>query len=170
VREAGEHAPYSLWPEIARAALSIPVGRRVSTTRWAKVCYRICHRSAMLSLHTPSLRRVDQPLAGHGTAAGCSSRPSPGAGGASREQPVSSTPNRTRAAHVRSGPCSNRTSRAPRPPGSAPRYASGGPHRVSASWSTRPVHDASRRRRAPSCRRPCMPPRALPSSCESPGV
>ena len=64
VREVGEHAPYSLWPETARAALSISVGRRVSTTRWATVCYRICHRSAMLSLHTLLLRRVNQPLAG----------------------------------------------------------------------------------------------------------
>src|SRR5215831_11360941 len=93
VREVGEHALYSLWPEIARAALSISVGRRVSTTRWATVCYRIYHRSAMLSLHTPFLRRVDQPLAGHGTAAGCSSRQSSGAGGTSREQPVSNAPN-----------------------------------------------------------------------------
>jgi len=38
VREVGEHAPYSLWPETARAALSMSVGRRVSTTRWATVC------------------------------------------------------------------------------------------------------------------------------------
>jgi len=65
----GEHAPYSLWPETARAALSISVGRRVSTTRWATVCYRICHRSAMLSLHTPPLCQVEQPRAGYGTAA-----------------------------------------------------------------------------------------------------
>jgi hypothetical protein len=74
VREVGEHAPYSLWPEIARAALSISVGRRVSTTRWATVCYRIYHHSAMLSLYAPLLRRVDQLLVGHGTVAACASR------------------------------------------------------------------------------------------------
>ena len=156
VREVGEHAPYSLWPEIARAALSISVGRRVSTTRWATVCYRICHRSAMLSLHTPPLRRVDQPLAGHGTAAG----------GASRERPISRVHNHTCAARARSGLCSSRTSRAPLPPRSVPRE----PHRASASWSTRPVHGARRPRRASASWRPGMSPRALPSPCEHPAV
>ena len=160
MREVGEHAPYSLWPEMARAALSIAVGRRMSTTRWATVCYRICHRSAMLSLHTPPLRRVDQPLAGHGTAAG----------GASRERPISRVHTQTCAARARSGLCSSHTSRAPLPPRSVPRDASGGPHRVSASWSTSPVHDTRRRRLTPSSRRPGISPCALLSSCERPGV
>ena len=136
------------------------VDRRASTTRWANVCYRIYHLSAMLSLYTPRLRRLDQPRAGHGTATG----------GASREQPVSSAPNRPRAARARSSPYSSRTSRVPRPPRSAPRGASGGPHRVSASWSPSPLHAARRRRLTPSYRRPGLSPRALPSSSEHPGV
>jgi hypothetical protein len=114
----------------------------------------------MLSLYTPGLRWVAQPHAGHGTAAG----------GASSEQPVSGAPNPMRPARTRSGPCASRTARAPRPPGRAPRDASGGPHHVSASWSTPPVHDARQPRRAPASRRPDMSPRALPSSCTRPGV
>ena len=72
MRQAGEHAPILFGRRLRVPPLSISVGRRLSTTRWAVLCYRTCGHCAISILHVSLTQATRWSGAGpHGACGRC---------------------------------------------------------------------------------------------------